>query len=165
MSSYFTINITNNRKTTENGHGNMYAKAVHEHTNSYGFAYADSNLKVLVKADPTTINLTILQDSQAGGYDATPPSSGNSPAAGDYYFVTGTNCSLGTIMVGNCSYPAQNQNTYSGFLPTFDDWFKMIFNNNPEQYKHQEGDRWVPETACWKKGKHTLLRSPASAGL
>jgi len=42
---------------------------MHETSNSYGFPYADSNLKtLLVAAIDTPITLTILKDDESGGY-------------------------------------------------------------------------------------------------
>ena len=52
-----------------NGQGNVYAQIIHEGSNSYGFPYADSNLKTLLVADiDHPITLTILNDDEAGGY-------------------------------------------------------------------------------------------------
>ena len=47
----------------------MYAQIIHETSNSYGFPYADSNLKtLLVAAIDTPIAVTILKDDESGGY-------------------------------------------------------------------------------------------------
>jgi hypothetical protein len=52
-----------------NGQGNVYAKIIHETSNSYGFPYADLNLKtLLVAALDTPITMTILNDDECGGY-------------------------------------------------------------------------------------------------
>jgi len=52
-----------------NGQGNLYAQIIHETSNSYGFPYADANLKTLVVAAiDTPITLAILKDDEAGGY-------------------------------------------------------------------------------------------------
>ncbi|HEY6332561.1 MAG TPA: beta-1,3-glucanase family protein [Blastocatellia bacterium] len=56
-------------KPFQNGQGSVYAQIIHETSNSYGFPYADSNLKtLLVAAIDTPITLTILKDDQSGGY-------------------------------------------------------------------------------------------------
>jgi hypothetical protein len=52
-----------------NNQGNVYAQIIHETSNSYGFPYADSNLKTLLVAEiDTPITLTILQDDETGDY-------------------------------------------------------------------------------------------------
>ena len=49
--------------------GNVYAQIIHEASNSYGFPYADANLKTLVVAAvDIPITLTILNDDEAGDY-------------------------------------------------------------------------------------------------
>ncbi|HEX8664785.1 MAG TPA: beta-1,3-glucanase family protein [Beijerinckiaceae bacterium] len=72
---YFTADGPNDstkfssEKPFGNGQGNVYAQIVHESSNSYGFPYADSNLKtLLVAAVDSPITLTILRDDEAGGY-------------------------------------------------------------------------------------------------
>jgi len=56
-------------KPFQNGQGSVYAQIIHEASNSYGFPYADSNLKtLLVGAIDTAITLTILKDDESGGY-------------------------------------------------------------------------------------------------
>jgi hypothetical protein len=72
---YFTADGTNDSskfssdKPFQNGQGNVYAEIMHEFSNSYGFPYADSNLKtLLVAAIDTPITLTILKDDESGGY-------------------------------------------------------------------------------------------------
>jgi hypothetical protein len=56
-------------KPFRNGQGSVYAQIVHESSNSYGFPYADANLKTLVVAAiDSPITLTILRDDEAGGY-------------------------------------------------------------------------------------------------
>jgi hypothetical protein len=72
---YFTADGTNDSskfssdKPFQNGQGNVYAQIMHESSNSYGFPYADSNLKtLLVAAIDTPIILTILKDDESGGY-------------------------------------------------------------------------------------------------
>jgi hypothetical protein len=52
-----------------NGQGNVYARIIHETSNSYGFPYADANLKtLLVAAVDSPITLTILRDDEPGGF-------------------------------------------------------------------------------------------------
>lgn len=52
-----------------NGQGNVYAQIMHESSNSYGFPYADANLKtLLVAAIESPITLTILEDEEMGDY-------------------------------------------------------------------------------------------------
>ena len=52
-----------------NGQGNVYAQIMHETSNSYGFPYADANLKtLLVAAIDSPITLTILKDDETGDY-------------------------------------------------------------------------------------------------
>jgi hypothetical protein len=72
---YFTADGSNDsskflsNKPFQNGQGNVYAQIMHENSNSYGFPYADSNLKtLLVAAIDTPITLTILKDDESGGY-------------------------------------------------------------------------------------------------
>jgi len=71
---YFTAGGPNDstkfspEKPFANG-GSVYAQIMHESSNSYGFPYADSNLKTLVVAAvDTTITLTILKDDEAADY-------------------------------------------------------------------------------------------------
>ncbi len=72
---YFTADGTNDSskfssdKPFQNGQGSAYAQIIHETSNSYGFPYADSNLKTLLVASiDTPITLTILTDDESGGY-------------------------------------------------------------------------------------------------
>jgi hypothetical protein len=47
----------------------VYAQIMHETSNSYGFPYADANLKtLLVAAIDSPITLTILKDEETGDY-------------------------------------------------------------------------------------------------
>ncbi|WP_068088886.1 hypothetical protein [Polycladidibacter stylochi] len=73
---YFSRNGPNDssnfvkQKPFENG-GNGYAKVIHENSNSYGYPYADANLKTQLVANPelaTTIH--ILGDQETGYYTA-----------------------------------------------------------------------------------------------
>lgn len=115
--------------------GSQYAEVIHNGSNSYGFPYADSNLKVLISASLTgTINLTIMTDDAAYGYDSTPPNNGNQPLSGDYQFGIGANSqALGTIEIGNCRYLPNADGAYGGFLPTLSEWTKMYFSG-PDKY-------------------------------
>lgn len=72
---YFTADGDNDSrkfasdKPFGNGKGNVYAQIIHDNSNSYGFPYADANLKtLLVAAVDHPITLTILKDDEAGGY-------------------------------------------------------------------------------------------------
>ncbi len=72
---YFTADGPNDStkfssdKPFGNGQGNVYAQIIHESSNSYGFPYADANLKtLLVAALDSPITLTILRDDAAGGF-------------------------------------------------------------------------------------------------
>lgn len=107
---------------------NKYAEIIHDASNSYGFPYADSNLKVLITADPATlITLTAIDDDATFGY-SNDENTANMPNGGDYSFVIGANSDLGIIRVGNCRY-VPTGGAYSGKLPTVDDWTKMIFGD------------------------------------
>ena len=56
-------------KPFRNSQGNVYAQILHETSNSYGFPYADANLKtLLVAAIDSPITLTILKDDETGDY-------------------------------------------------------------------------------------------------
>lgn len=72
---YFTADGANDSskfssdKPFQNGQGSVYAQIIHESSNSYGFPYADSNLKTLLVASiDAPITLTILKDDESGGY-------------------------------------------------------------------------------------------------
>ena len=110
------------------GQGNAYAKVLHEHTNSYGFPYADSNLKVLITADPDApITLTLLADDKAGGYSSDPTPV--QPDSGIYQFgIGGGSSSLGDIAIDIWAYPPNASGAYGGFLPDLTDWTKMSFS-------------------------------------
>lgn len=113
--------------------GNKYAQLIHEASNSYGFPYADGNLKTLITADPTqTITLTMLKDDQIADYqDYT-----STPDGGEYQFGIGANSqSLGTIEIDIWSYEANSVGAYGGFLPDLEDWTKMEFPDlGPDHY-------------------------------
>jgi hypothetical protein len=72
---YFTADGANDstrfsaEKPFGNRQGNVYAEIIHESSNSYGFPYADANLKtLLVAAIGSPIVLTILKDDEAADY-------------------------------------------------------------------------------------------------
>jgi glycosyl hydrolase family 64 (putative beta-1,3-glucanase) len=72
---YFTADGPNDStkfssdKPFGNGQGNVYAQIMHETSNSYGFPYADANLKtLLVAAIDSPITLTILRDDEPADY-------------------------------------------------------------------------------------------------
>lgn len=115
--------------------GSVYAELVHAGSNSYGFPYADSNLKVLISASISTpVTLTIMTDTAAYGYDAKPQEGGNQPQSGQYQFGIGAGSqALGNIRIGNCTYLPTEQGAYGGFLPTLSEWTQMYFTG-PEQY-------------------------------
>lgn len=110
--------------------GNQYAQVIHQNSNSYGFPYADSNLKVLIQADPAkALMLSILEDDKAYGYDAHPGGGGNQPLSGAYQFGIGAGSqALGNITIGNCVYLPTEQGAYGGFLPTLAEWTPMHFS-------------------------------------
>lgn len=127
----FGINYSNNFSFLEpfKEGGNQYAKIIHETSNSYGFPYADSNLKVLIEADPRhPIVLSILKDEDKGiGFTRDLGDTDNKPGAGDFNFGIGANSTLGTITLGNCRYVPNPAGAYGGFLPTLEDWTQMFF--------------------------------------
>ncbi|HXO71158.1 MAG TPA: beta-1,3-glucanase family protein [Bradyrhizobium sp.] len=74
---YFTADGANDStkfsadKPFGNDQGNVYAQIIHEASNSYGFPYADANLKtLLVAAIDSPIVLTILKDDEAADYQS-----------------------------------------------------------------------------------------------
>lgn len=120
------------------GNGNLYARLVHQATNSYGFAYADANLKTLITADPTEVlTLTILKDDQILGYSSDPGGVvANLPQTGKYQFGIGSGSgALGPIRINNWCYPASDYGAFGGYLPDLKDWTKMAFSGlGPEHY-------------------------------
>lgn len=55
----------------QGGRGNAYAAIIHEASNSYGYPYADGNLKTLIEAGgESTVTLTIMKDDETGHYSA-----------------------------------------------------------------------------------------------
>jgi hypothetical protein len=138
-----------------NDEGSDYAKVLHETSNSYGFPYADSNLKVLITAAPAdTITLTICKDDEAFGYDGTPPETANQPTSGDYQFGIGESSSdLGMITIGGWRYPANAEGGYGGFLPDLPNWTKMHFAGPDKYIWIKNGD--VSADGCFNTGAPT----------
>ncbi len=113
--------------------GNDYAQTIHQGSNSYGFPYADGNLKTLIKADPGgDLALTMLKDDQTGGYEVY----SSTPSGGEYQFGIGAGSSdLGVIKIASWSYQPNNAGAYGGFLPYLPDWTKMEFPDlGPDHY-------------------------------
>lgn len=140
------------------GQGSDYAKVLHENSNSYGFPYADSNLKVLVTALPSeTITMTICKDTEAKGYDDNTKDSPNQPTSGAFQFGIGENSSsLGMITIGGWRYPADENGAYGGFLPTLTQWTKMNFEG-PDKFIwiKTTGDGFISADNCFNTGTPT----------
>lgn len=137
------------------GQGSDYAKILHENSNSYGFPYADSNLKVLVTALPSeTITMTICKDTEAKGYDDNTKDSPNQPTSGAFQFGIGENSSsLGMITIGGWRYPADKNGAYGGFLPTLTEWTKMNFEGpNKFIWIKTTGDGFISADNCFNTG-------------
>ena len=146
------------------GEGSAYAKVLHYTSNSYGFPYADSNLKVLITANPSELlTMTIIKDDEAKGYDNSPPEGGNQPQSGDYQFGIGALSSLlGIIKIGNCRYLPNEAGAYGGFLPTVNDWIKMEFEGagrhiwiNPAERSDNGKGCFSPVDPFWDNKKLT----------
>lgn len=113
--------------------GSQFAQIIHQGSNSYGFPYADGNLKTLITADPSDVlSLTILKDDQAFGYQVYT----STPDDGIYQFGIGAGSSgLGTIKIDIWSYDANPEGAYGGFLPYLTEWTKMEFPDlGPDHY-------------------------------
>jgi hypothetical protein len=132
------------------GIGNPYAQVMHETSNSYGFPYADSNLKVLIQATPTQpLTLTIMKDDEVFGFLAASNES-NEPQSGNYTFGIGANSDLGIIEIGNCRYPPNSAGGYGGFLPTLEDWTQMRFSKTGNFiWIKTNGEGFVSGTNCF----------------
>ncbi|MEO0337680.1 MAG: hypothetical protein AAF242_00560 [Bacteroidota bacterium] len=146
------------------GQGNQYAKVVFENSNSYGFPYADSNLKVLVTSDiGLPIDLAIIDDDQAAGFstEAELDTFANQPQTGTFEFGIGAGSdSLGTVRIGQCRYVATADGAYGGFFPTLADWTKMEFTGTqdafiwvktPDQSLPNPDTRDVEATGCFEQ--------------
>lgn len=155
---YFTTDGDNNsinftyEKPFENDMGSMYAKVLHDSSNSYGFPYADSNLKTLVQASPDhDFTLSILGDDQIFGYDDDSESSENKPGIGQYQFgIGGGSSDLGEVTIGNCRYlPDPTSGAYGGFLPSLNEWVQLHFSG-PDKYIwiKTSGDGSVSADGC-----------------
>lgn len=125
------------------GQGNPYARILYENTNSYGFPYADSNLKVLMTSKlGAPIEMTILPDNKAADYNADAENQNNYPLISQYHMAFGADSDVGgPVTIGKCRY-IKSEN-YSGFLPIVSEWTKIIFNN-PEYYIWFKNDGSVP---------------------
>ena len=109
--------------------GNAYAQMIHSMSNSYGFPYADSNLKVLITALAGTdypLTITICDDKTPTGYTET-KSSSNYPDCGTTTLGV-ADSQLGVIGIGECTYSTVGGGNYTGFLPDMKGWTKMSFN-------------------------------------
>ncbi len=120
------------------GQGNQYAKVLFDNSNSYGFPYADSNLKVLVTSDiGLPLDLTIIDDNKAEGFstEAELDIFANEPQTGTFDFGIGDGSeSLGIIRLGECRYVPTDKGAYGGFLPTLNDWTKMEFTGTQDAF-------------------------------
>lgn len=137
------------------GQGSDYAKVLHENSNSYGFPYADSNLKVLVTASPSDmITMTICTDTEAIGYNGNTDNTANQPSSGDFQFGIGAHSSsLGMITIGNWRYIANEDGAYGGFLPTLTEWTKMTFEGPGKHiWIKTTGDGFVSADGCFNTG-------------
>lgn len=105
--------------------GNLYAKAVYQASNAYGFPYADANLKTLIKAQSNgLIKLGILSSNQTQGYQNYP----KTPSDGLYQFGIGADSqSLGAIRISDWTYEANDDGAYGGYLPYLPEWTRMHF--------------------------------------
>ncbi|MBL4709441.1 MAG: hypothetical protein JKY48_13470 [Flavobacteriales bacterium] len=149
------------------GDGSKYAQVLHENSNSYGFPYADSNLKVLVQANSSdTIDMTICTDTEAKGYsdDKNTP---NMPTSGDYQFgIGGKSSDLGMITIGNWRYIAdKTTGGYGGYLPTLTEWTKMEFAG-PGKYIwiKTTGAGLVSADKCFNTGAPTYINKVLTWG-
>lgn len=112
------------------GDGNQYAQVIHENSNSYGFPYADSNLKVLVTSQlGAELTLNVIADDATKDYTSPSDDSSNQPQSGKYQFGIGTGSqALGVIKIGNWRYLPNSTGAYGGFLPDLPNWTKMEFS-------------------------------------
>ena len=130
----YSLNYSFLKPFGENGNmGSMYAKIIHENSNSYGFAYSDSNLKTLIQSEiGQVIEIYVLADDESGScYVDNGKSNTNSPSFGSLQFgIGGSSNKLGDISIGNCNYPPTSTGSYGGYLPYVDSWQKMQFGSN-----------------------------------
>jgi len=149
------------------GQGSDYAKVLHQNSNSYGFPYADSNLKVLITASPSdTITMTICTDTEAIGYNSNTDNSANQPTSGEFQFGIGENsASLGMITIGGWRYIANEKGAYGGFLPTLTEWTKMNFEG-PGKYIwiKTTGDGFISADNCFNTGTPTYNKKVLTWG-
>lgn len=131
----YSLNYSFLKPFGENGdRGSMYAKILHDNSNSYGFAYSDSNLKTLIQSKlGESIEIYVLKDDDVSGlcYRDDASSSTNSPSYGSLQFgIGGGSQGLGDIKIGNCNYPPSSVGSYGGYLPYVDSWQKMEFGSS-----------------------------------
>ena len=130
----YSLNYSFLKPFGENGNmGSVYAKIIHENSNSYGFAYSDSNLKTLIQSEiGQVIEIYVLADDESGScYVDNGKSNTNSPSFGSLQFgIGGSSNKLGDISIGNCNYPPTSSGSYGGYLPYVDSWQKMQFGSN-----------------------------------
>ena len=127
----YSVNYTY-LKPFNSGRGSMYAEVIHNNSNSYGFAYSDSNLKTLIQAPLNElVTIYLLKDDDASGlcYKNDAKSTQNSPGYGWNHISFGQSSnSLGNIMIGNCNYPATTDSVGTGgFLPYVDGYVQINF--------------------------------------
>jgi len=140
------------------GQGSDYAKVLHENSNSYGFPYADSNLKVLITSSLSdTITMNICTDTEAKGYNRNTDNSANQPTSGEFQFGIGANSSsLGMITIGGWRYIANNKGGYGGFLPTLTEWTKMTFEGPDKHiWIKTTVDGFISADNCFNTGTPT----------
>jgi len=126
--------------------GNMYAKEIHDASNSYGFAYADSNLKTLIQSPLNDeIVVTIMGDDDVMCYENVAPYTQNCPGWGPVQFAFGQySGELGYIKVGNCMYSAATNSVGCGsFLPYVSEWVKMEFLGTINSAQTEPNYIWV----------------------
>ena len=126
--------------------GNAYAQMVHGMSNSYGFPYADSNLKVLITALAGTsypLNVTICNDKTPTGYTEV-KSSNNAPSCGTTTLGVAQS-TLGVIAIGECTYSQLGNENYGGYLPEMTGWTQMYFNfgNNAANPTGERSYIWI----------------------
>jgi hypothetical protein len=111
--------------------GNDYAEYIHSVSNSYGYPYADNNLKVLVTptaSTETALYITICKDDTPFGYTAgkfTP----QTPSCGNYEINIGQDSNVGKVTCDNLQFPQQENGAYMGYIPKSDDWNKIWFDD------------------------------------
>ncbi|MCP4213597.1 MAG: hypothetical protein GY765_03025 [bacterium] len=153
-----TVNFCLNDPFT-GGLGNPYARILHEESNSYGYPYADSNLKVLMNGNLSEeIQLTILPDDKAEGYNANAQSQNNYPLISKYHMAFGAGSDVGgPVTIGKCRYISSEN--YAGFLPIVSQWTKIVFND-PNHFIWFKTDGSVPDKDAVKCGSYAMGFNP-----